>query len=201
MQDSVPYMGSSAGTNVSTISINTTNDMPIVHCSTLSALALVPFNINPHYLDADEKSTHKGVRMGKLHVFPGAFLWGHFSMQSTIDRDWPSSISTLPGNTWNPNFGVPCFARRTSSGTWITWRFFLTRGRGRGYSWRTCRQSPFSSVSLILIDFLTKISWLFHFFEPLRSKPAVEYACGSDLSFLFQESWFQCVTSISNGLS
>jgi dipeptidase E len=49
----LPYLGASAGTNLACPTIRTTNDMPIVELRSLIALGLVPFQINPHYIEPD----------------------------------------------------------------------------------------------------------------------------------------------------
>jgi dipeptidase E len=64
----LPYLGASAGTNLACPTIRTTNDMPIVQPLSLAALGLVPFQINPHYveLDAAPLAASRDKRIGEF---------------------------------------------------------------------------------------------------------------------------------------
>lgn len=66
----VPYWGVSAGSNIACPSIRTTNDMPIVQPPSFAALDLVPFQINPHFVDAPPPELQAGeTREDRLREF------------------------------------------------------------------------------------------------------------------------------------
>ncbi len=67
-----PYLGSSAGSNIGGINMQTTNDMPIVYPPSFETMGLVPFNLNPHYLDPNPDLKHNGetreTRIKEFHT-------------------------------------------------------------------------------------------------------------------------------------
>jgi dipeptidase E len=64
-----PYIGWSAGSNVACPTIRTTNDMPVVEPDSFSAFGLVPFQINPHYLDANPAGHAGETREQRIEEF------------------------------------------------------------------------------------------------------------------------------------
>lgn len=73
IDNGIPYLGTSAGSNICGLTMNTTNDMPIVSPPSFKTLGLVPFNINPHYLDPQPNLKHMGetreTRIKEFHCF------------------------------------------------------------------------------------------------------------------------------------
>lgn len=73
INEGVPYLGTSAGSNICGLTMSTTNDMPIVYPPSFKTLGFVPFNINPHYLDPIENSKHMGetreTRIKEFHHY------------------------------------------------------------------------------------------------------------------------------------
>lgn len=69
VKDDVPYIGWSAGSNLTCPTIKTTNDMPIIDPKGFDALNLVPFQINPHYLDKNAEGHGGETREQRIEEF------------------------------------------------------------------------------------------------------------------------------------
>ncbi len=69
VMNGIPYIGWSAGSNVACPTLRTTNDMPIIDPKGFECTGLIPFQINPHYLDANPEGHGGETREQRIEEF------------------------------------------------------------------------------------------------------------------------------------
>ncbi len=69
VENGCPYIGWSAGSNIACPTLRTTNDMPIIDPKGFDTIGLVPFQINPHYLDANPDGHAGETREQRINEF------------------------------------------------------------------------------------------------------------------------------------
>lgn len=108
IEANTPYLGTSAGSNIGGINMQTTNDMPIVYPPSFETMGLVPFNINAHYLDPDPTLRHNGetreTRIREFHTINDIPVVGlREGSWIAVNGDTISTEGNRPSRMFKPN--------------------------------------------------------------------------------------------------
>lgn len=97
VMNGIPYIGWSAGSNLACPTLRTTNDMPIIAPLSFETLNLIPFQLNPHYLDAHPTDHGGETREMRINEFitenPNVYVVG--LRESTILRYENENLSLI----------------------------------------------------------------------------------------------------------